>query len=463
MGDFDRLTVPELKEELGRRGLTKSGRKADLVARLLDAVGRPPAEFERASGVTSLPQPPPTQMASFPSASASAFPPTYTAAWPGMPSGPSEFFPWMQQAYFNQQHGLAPPYPHWQGYQLQPAQSNEAQALAIVPHRASAPAALPPQQIPSADVGLLERARTTAGKRRRTEPVEERRQRMYRKRPSLAVMERIERATSHRLFLIDGRIDEPGEGASSSSSHGPSSSTALALRDPDAPRGAPVGRFSVLGSTGNVYTVRIDSLPSCDCPDFQKHGQPCKHILFVYLRVLKVPSTNPLVWQAALLEPELREALGGAAADRLRRVDSRFVAAAAVRAQHAAMTGQKPAEELDGRGAAPVAQRPVEGDCPVCCEEFGREAVVWCRASCGNNVTCPMCRTPWQDPAASRAAAAPRGRALQVGGYANLGALQPGFRPMSLEERYPETHPWIEARGDRRAIARMAAVLRGER
>ena len=23
--------------------------------------------------------------------------------------------------------------------------------------------------------------------------------------------------------------------------------------------------FKVLGSTGNVYTVRIDTLPSCDC------------------------------------------------------------------------------------------------------------------------------------------------------------------------------------------------------
>lgn len=41
------------------------------------------------------------------------------------------------------------------------------------------------------------------------------------------------------------------------------------------------GTFAVLGSTGNVYTVTITTQPSCSCPDFQKRGDPCKHLLFV--------------------------------------------------------------------------------------------------------------------------------------------------------------------------------------
>ena len=59
-------------------------------------------------------------------------------------------------------------------------------------------------------------------------------------------------------------------------------------------------------------------------------------------------------------------------------------------------------------------RKPLEGDCPICfCEFESEEAVVWCRAACGQNihkqcfemwartkgnrnVTCPFCRSKWQ-------------------------------------------------------------------
>lgn len=60
-------------------------------------------------------------------------------------------------------------------------------------------------------------------------------------------------------------------------------------------------------------------------------------------------------------------------------------------------------------------RKPIEGDCPICYSELeakSPEAVVWCRAACGqnmheqcfsmwartksNDVTCPMCRSLWQ-------------------------------------------------------------------
>ncbi|XP_026442080.1 uncharacterized protein LOC113341408 [Papaver somniferum] len=44
--------------------------------------------------------------------------------------------------------------------------------------------------------------------------------------------------------------------------------------------------FFILGSTGNVYTVRLSRIPTCNCPD---SAFPCKHILFVYTRVLNLP------------------------------------------------------------------------------------------------------------------------------------------------------------------------------
>lgn len=55
---------------------------------------------------------------------------------------------------------------------------------------------------------------------------------------------------------------------------------------------------------GAVYTVKISRHPHCSCPDHEK-GNLCKHILFVMLRVLKLATTNPLVWQKALLTKEV--------------------------------------------------------------------------------------------------------------------------------------------------------------
>jgi hypothetical protein len=54
-----------------------------------------------------------------------------------------------------------------------------------------------------------------------------------------------------------------------------------------------------------VYDVTISRHPHCSCPDHAK-GNLCKHILFVMLRVLKLSTTNPLVWQKALLTKEVR-------------------------------------------------------------------------------------------------------------------------------------------------------------
>lgn len=48
--------------------------------------------------------------------------------------------------------------------------------------------------------------------------------------------------------------------------------------------------FTVLGSTGNVYTVTIALTPSCDCPDGEKNGT-CKHVIFV--RLSSFPASGP--------------------------------------------------------------------------------------------------------------------------------------------------------------------------
>lgn len=141
------------------------------------------------------------------------------------------------------------------------------------------------------------------------------------------------------------------------------------------------------GSTGNVYHITIDKVPTCDCPHAQK-GNQCKHIVYVLSRVLRVPAD--LEYQLAFITPELCDIFAKAPPLPSQAADD---------------------SEKDGR------RKPLEGECPICAEDFepanSREKVVYCKAACGNNihkscfdrwaatkrgarVTCPFCRTPWE-------------------------------------------------------------------
>lgn len=51
-------------------------------------------------------------------------------------------------------------------------------------------------------------------------------------------------------------------------------------------------KFTILGSTGKVYTVTIKDEPICTCPDFVTRHFRCKHIYFVLIRVMKVNKVN---------------------------------------------------------------------------------------------------------------------------------------------------------------------------
>jgi hypothetical protein len=143
---------------------------------------------------------------------------------------------------------------------------------------AAAPAAAPPSQKPQ--------------KRKKKDDEEEEERRVgpdgrtvrWSAAPSKPVLDRIHRAlpgSGHRMFLISSQQ----------------------LRPPGAPGGA-ASEYVVLGATGNVYNVEISRHPTCDCPDHVR-GNLCKHVLFVYLRALKVHYTDPLIWQKALLAGEV--------------------------------------------------------------------------------------------------------------------------------------------------------------
>lgn len=159
----------------------------------------------------------------------------------------------------------------------------------------------------------------------------------------------------------------------------------------------PIHQIKIAGSTGNVYTVIISHMPTCSCPNtsFKRNDSGealCKHVLYVLHYVLKAP--EHLRYQNAFLTSELKEITENAPA----------LPTAVIEME----------ETHDGN------RKPVEDDCPICCMEFGEdEKVTWCRAACGNNihqdcfdlwaktrknnVTCPYCRTLWQDDKPAKA------------------------------------------------------------
>ncbi|KAK3109713.1 hypothetical protein LTR53_016736 [Teratosphaeriaceae sp. CCFEE 6253] len=218
---------------------------------------------------------------------------------------------------------------------------------------------------------------------------EEKRLRRWRKAAPSTYLEVRSRALTQRMFCLDRQRD------SSDPAH-------------------PTESISLAGTTGNVYTIVVDKVPSCDCPHARK-GNQCKHIAYVLSRVLRAPAH--LEYQLALTSSELRDI---------------FEKAPPLPSQTAADNDEK-----DGK------RKPIEGECPICVVDFepeSGEAIVYCKAACGNNihadclkqwaatkkngaVPCPFCRTPWQDEGGETAAKTVAKEGPRNGeGYVNVAA-----------------------------------------
>ncbi|KAG6024537.1 hypothetical protein E4U40_003208 [Claviceps sp. LM458 group G5] len=215
-------------------------------------------------------------------------------------------------------------------------------------------------------------------------PPEEKRRRRFRSRAPQAFYPVYERALSQRFYVLTrtrcDTDDCPGE------------------------------VFEIAGSTGNVYTVKIDLMPSCSCPHALK-GNQCKHIIYILARVLHAPLD--LVYQLAFLSTELREIFAAAPPN--------------------AGDTSSPLDSTRGQ------RKAIEDDCSICFSPFDAqspESIVWCRAACGQNihqecfemwaktkmgsqVTCPFCRSAWEgDP--EMVLKVERSRGTMQEGYLNV-------------------------------------------
>ncbi|XVE71017.1 hypothetical protein DITRI_Ditri10aG0116200 [Diplodiscus trichospermus] len=158
--------------------------------------------------------------------------------------------------------------------------------------------------------------------------------------------------------------------------------------------------FFILGATGNVYTVTLCSAPSCTCPD---RTTPCKHILFVLIRVLGVSiddtclrrqTLRPCRLNRLLGTPTLPEALAGAS------LRERFHQLFSQAKKQSGSGGVKEMEEgtmcpvcLDGmeKGEKVVA-------CSTCRNLIHEECLTrWKRSRGRRSANCVICRARWSN------------------------------------------------------------------
>lgn len=204
----------------------------------------------------------------------------------------------------------------------------------------------------------------------------------WRRPTSHPIADRIGRAVHHRLLLLH-------------------------RSDPD---------FFVLGATGNVYTISLSAAPSCTCPD---RTTPCKHILFVLIRVLGVPHDDPCLRRRTLRPCRLRRLLATpsagtalASASLRTRFHERFFLA---RKRGGGKEWETRPDETMRPGEEGEEEEEAEA-CPICLEEMGARGegvrVVAC-TTCRNRVheecllrwkkslgrrsaICVMCRARWR-------------------------------------------------------------------
>ncbi|KAL5490068.1 hypothetical protein ACEPAI_4901 [Sanghuangporus weigelae] len=222
----------------------------------------------------------------------------------------------------------------------------------------------------------------------------EKRAAIFKKKCPQNIVERLERVISQRFCLIDRRRNGDE------------------LRE----------EFSVLGSTGNVYVVTIDRLPSCTCPDAMK-GNHCKHILFIFCKVLQVPQSSHVWYQKALLTSELEEVFRNAPPA------PNVMAAAQIRDAY----NQATRKASSGSSSKQNRRMPSADDscaiCYECMEDANGSSLTWCE-TCGNalhkecfqqwarkkgvDLDCVYCRSPWTSSGSKSAGGKTRE------GYVNL-------------------------------------------
>uniref|UniRef100_K3WLS0 SWIM-type domain-containing protein n=1 Tax=Globisporangium ultimum (strain ATCC 200006 / CBS 805.95 / DAOM BR144) TaxID=431595 RepID=K3WLS0_GLOUD len=136
------------------------------------------------------------------------------------------------------------------------------------------------------------------------------------------------------------------------------------------------------------HKILIGSLQNCSCGD----RDVCVHILFVMLKILRVPATTPVVWQKSLIDSEVGEKCRFYEIEMLLRGDYREQSRAAPsKTMSSFLRKRKDTSGVplaDTSNEAEVERHElVEGEvCAICQEDMAdNQPLTFCRKGCGNN------------------------------------------------------------------------------
>ena len=244
------------------------------------------------------------------------------------------------------------------------------------------------------DILLTSPKKKAATKKRAKD--EEKRLRQFRVKAPKSYLDKLERATSQRMFVISRTRTPSSPSSSSTEKEG---------------QNGPREVLDLAGSTGNIYTITVCRQPTCTYPD-NKKGNQCKHIVYVMHNVLKAPAD--LEYQLAFLTSELEDIFSRAPLPTASGLNN----GKGEGKEGDADTQEEEGEEaLDATGRKFKRKSLEENECPICFMPFepsdAKEDIVWCRAACGNNVhkscfeqwalaqrgkevQCVFCRSVWK-------------------------------------------------------------------
>ena len=181
--------------------------------------------------------------------------------------------------------------------------------------------------------------------------------------------------------------------------------------------------FDIFGSTGNVYKVVVARQVECTCMDFKIRRQVCKHLLFVYIKVLQLGGHLPIYSSLRNLSNDVLEQIFEEARP---NPVAEVHAAKGIRQAWETSVGYEPSasnSSQDRTVESPEGKRiiPGEGDvCGVCYEDLepgSTEGLEFCLKSCGRPIhtdcletwfnsrgfdrTCIWCRARWHESTTS--------------------------------------------------------------
>jgi E3 ubiquitin-protein ligase ZSWIM2 len=159
--------------------------------------------------------------------------------------------------------------------------------------------------------------------------------------------------------------------------------------------------YQIKDEEDNSRRVILGSSHSCNC----KEEGFCMHILFVILKVLRIPQTNALSQKSGFTDAEIEMALAGNFEERSRP-------------KRQPLKKKKQTVEKENEESTVDRQILIEDEeeiCPICQDDMKKEhALTWCRKGCGNNIhakcmkmyaqyksttkkdiLCPLCRENW--------------------------------------------------------------------